>query len=196
MKIPILTALASMVAASCLLGADLKVVLMTHPKDGPSPITFDPKFPTFFMGLLDKSAFQMLTSDDTNATPKMRLLETRVIHGVNEGKVYKVVPDSSGLKGYQSFEFSYRMLKDGFMKVDLVRVIGENRLKTSLTIESHLLLELKNPTTEQSVFCALGIETGKHKPGQQAGADQSAIVPNSKPGGERKSKPKPDVSPQ
>ena len=188
MKIQIFAALASVIAASCLLGEDLKVVLMAPPKDGPSPITVDPKDPSHFMGLLTEKGLQMLTSDDPSITPKMRLVETRVIHGVHEGKVYKVVPDSIGLKGFPNLEFSFRRLKDGFMKVDLVLVAGEVREKTSLTMESHVLVKLSNATTERSIYCALGVETGKNDPGQQGGADQATTAVESKAEGKEKSK--------
>lgn len=157
MKIKFLTVLTSLFTASGLLGADLEIVLMEPPKDGPSPFIVDPKSPTPLTGLLTKSGMEILTSDDPSITPKIRVAETRVIHGVGEGKVYKVVPDSIGLNGYQGLEFSYRKLKDGLLRVDLVRVFGELRTKTTLTIESHLVVELRNPTTEQSVFCALGV---------------------------------------
>ncbi|YCM46934.1 hypothetical protein V2O64_24185 (plasmid) [Verrucomicrobiaceae bacterium 227] len=175
MKVQFLTALASFVAASVLLGADLEVILMESPKDGPSPFIVDPNDSTPLMVFLSERDLEILTSDDPNTTPKMRLAETRVIHDVKEGQVYKIVPDSIGLNGYQNLEFSYRRLKNGFLKVEFVRGIGMDRTRTKLTMKSHVVLELRNATTERSIFCALGVKTG----GQQGGSDEPATVPKS-----------------
>ncbi|WP_411846042.1 hypothetical protein AAFN60_21255 [Roseibacillus persicicus] len=101
---------------------------------------------------------QNLTTKDPAVFPKLKIRELRSIVDVKEGETYKVIPEASGLKGFQTVEFIVRRKPEGMVEVELTWVDGKSK-KVAGTIGSfeHLVVELRGKPNEDSLFCAIDV---------------------------------------